>query len=100
MSKKELSSSANTLNINPENITWEGYERFENYEGKVQSREMSSLISYLEGQMLTIVDAVFPEGSQRESVKSLVKRNIWETYEEIQRGLFQKHKGVVKYPLV
>ena len=94
------------LKSQPDNSTpvpavsdWNGYERYENYKAETNSQDFSSLIRQIEGQMLTIADASFVDQEQRRAVKSLIKNTLWgNTYEDIQKCLFQRSKGE-SYPL-
>lgn len=78
----------------------EGYNRYENYEAKVTSQDFTNLTNFLVGQMFTIVDASIADKTQREAMKSIVKKTLWnEYYEMVQRGLFERQSGNADYPL-
>lgn len=66
------------------------FDRWSNYVGEIDSTEFTSLFNHLQGQMLTIADAMFTDKTQREAAKSIIKRTIWDNYEELQRWLFRQ----------
>ena len=85
----------------PVSFTWENYERYDNYEAKINSRDLTELTKNIEGRMLTIVDASFSDIRQRLAVKSLITNSLWkDIYENVQRCLYQRQKNSnAKYPL-
>ena len=65
----------------PTPISSEEYKKIEN---KPMMKLLNTLMGEqsraqrnLEGQMLTIIDASFPDREQREAVKSLVRQAVW-----------------------
>lgn len=80
-------------------FSFRDYSRHENYKAELDSQDFTSLTRFLEGQMLTIVDASIVDLPQREAVKSLVRKALWnDVYENVQSCLFQRQNGH-KYPL-
>lgn len=74
--------------------TWDKYDRYEQYQGTVRSSDFTDYTRYIEGMMLTIVDASFSDPKQREAVKSLVKRSLWvEAAEMAYKFMYQRSKG-------
>lgn len=82
-------------------IDFSKFDRYENYTATVVSLDLTELFRHIEGKMLTIVDASFPDKDQREAVKSLVRVSLWgNTYEEVQKSLFCRQNGDKNKPLI
>jgi len=47
---------------------------------------------HLEGELLTIIDASFPDIKQREAVKSMVRRTLWDMANKIHVTVFPSNK--------
>lgn len=78
----------------------EGYERYENYKCELVSKDLTTLTQYLEGVLLTLVDACISSKEQNTAMKSLVRKALWyEFYDMIQRGIFERQNGQLEYPL-
>src|SRR5215216_2732672 len=55
------------------------------HEGSTSDRRFifwESYIKLLEGKLLTIIDASFPESSQQKAVKDLIRQSVWKWAEE------------------
>lgn len=78
----------------------EGYERYENYQCQFVSQDLTNLTQYLEGVLLTLVDACISNKEQNTAMKSLVRKALWhEFYDMVQRGIFERQSGQKEYPL-
>lgn len=63
------------------------------YEAKVSLHEITDMVSHLQGEMLTIVEASMPEGKQLEALKSLVRNSLWKTQEVVSRWYYAQTNG-------
>lgn len=68
------------------------YNQFENYEAIITSRQFTNLFNHIVGKLLTLADATFIDKDQREAFKSLIKTNIWEINDPLQKWMYETGK--------
>lgn len=66
------------------------FNRYDNYECKVESKQITALFNQMVGQMLTIIEASISDPLQRTALKSVVKDKLWSNYEEIQNWMYNE----------
>ncbi len=69
------------------------FDRYENYSANVSSQNLTALFQHLEGKILTFVDASYPDSIQRNAIKSLLKRALWEDYDILQEWFYNQQNG-------
>ena len=61
---------------------------------KISLHEVNTLITDLEGKILTVIDASMTEQKQREAVKSLLKQYIWGDFDKVRDWYYNQKDGM------
>jgi len=64
-----------------------GNECFEN---KISLHQVNTLITDLEGKILTVIDASIVEQKQREAIKSLLRQYIWGDFDKVRDWFYKE----------
>ena len=54
--------------------------------------QLENVITSLSGRLLTIIEASIIDKGQRDAVKSLIKKELWETYNDVSDWYYQQDK--------
>ena len=70
----------------------------------VSSNNLSFFVSHLQGEILTVIDAVISEPKQNKAVKDILRNKIWESYQQVhewcvlESGNYGKTQTAHPYP--
>ena len=70
-----------------------GYDRHSNYKAEIESKQFTALYNHITGVILTTIDASISDSVQREALKTILKQQIWESYEPVTRWLYGNMDG-------
>ena len=65
----------------------------------ISQQNLVTYHNYLTGQLLTIVDACFSDIEQRKAIKSLIKKDVWGSFEILSNWILsQDDKSQSTFP--
>jgi len=66
---------------------------------KISLTDVGSVLSKLEGKILTIIDASFSVKEQNEAVKSLIRNSVWDEFDIVRNWYYeQDDNGKTPFP--
>jgi hypothetical protein len=66
------------------------------FENKINLHQVQTVISDLEGKILTVIDASITDQKQREAIKSLLRQYIWGDFDKVRDWFYNQdsEKGI------
>ncbi len=66
---------------------------------RISLTDVGSVLSKLEGKILTIVDASYSAKEQNEAIKSLVRNSVWDEFDVVRKWYYeQSDNGKTPFP--
>jgi hypothetical protein len=62
----------------------------EPFKNKINLHQVNTLITDLEGKILTVIDASITDQKQREAVKSLLRQYIWGDFDKVRNWFYDQ----------
>lgn len=70
----------------------------ENPTSTISYDQVTAMGKYLEGRLLTVIEASFSDPVQRKAVKDLVRNTVWEVFIQLQKNILAEVQAGV-YPM-